>query len=184
MPGADPPPSSLLDPLANLQADPLSMHGRLASLEPVRKRRKMGAIFESITLGRLEFVRMPPGRASFWFGHQRMPDSKFTLQIVCEVREDDAPGVDHVASVVTLRRNQVQDAAACLDLLNARLRAMDTDRVAAEDDLVLTAIYLRARPLLDPHYELEYRLPMMPGLLVTVACAYGKPISLRVDQDC
>lgn len=183
MPGADPPSSSLLDPLANLQADPLSMHGRLASLEPVRRRRKTGAIFESITLGRLEFVRMPPGRASFWFGYQRMPDSKFTLQIVCEVRDDDTPGVDHAASVVTLRRNQVRDAAACLALLNARLRALDIARVAAEDDLVLTSIYLPAQPLLNPRYDLGYRLHLEPGLAISVAFACGTPLSLQVNQD-
>ena len=101
MPGADPRSGSTLDPLA--------IECKFASLEPVRKRRASGAIFESAMLGRLEFVRMPAGRSSFWFGHQHMPDSRLTLQIVCEVADDDVPGVDHVASVVTLRRNQVRD---------------------------------------------------------------------------
>jgi hypothetical protein len=173
MPGADP-AGSLLDPLA--------LGSRLASLEPVRKRRNSGAIFESVVLGRLEFVRMPPDRSSFWFGYQHMPDSKFSLQIVCEVHDDNTPGVDHVASVVTLRRNQVRDAAACLPLLNARLREMGVDRTMVEDDLVLTAIYLRAQPLLDPWHELEYHLALQTGLVVTVGFAYGTPLTLRVDQ--
>jgi len=175
MPGADPPGSSILDPLG--------VAGRFASLEPVRKRRNSGAIFESVVLGRMEFVRMPPGRSSFWFGRQQMPDSPFTLQIVCEVLDDHLPGVDHVASVVTLRRNQVRDATACLPLLNAKLRELGMERVIAEDDLVLTAIYLRAQPLLDPCHELEYHATLSPGLVVTAAFAYGTPLSVRIDQE-
>jgi hypothetical protein len=175
MPGADPRAGSVFDPLA--------IECKFASLEPVRKRRASGAIFESVVLGRLEFVRMAPGRSSFWFGHQRMPDSRYTLQVVCEVIDDNTPGVDHVASVVTLRRNQVRDAAACLPLLNARLRELGMARTVREDDLVLTAIYLRAQPLLDPCHELEYHVAITPGLLVTVAFVYGVPLSVRVDQE-
>jgi hypothetical protein len=175
MPGADPPPGSMRDPLA--------IECRFASLEPVRTRRASGAVFESVVLGRLEFVRMPPDRSSFWFGHQHMPDSRYSLQIVCEVEDDDTPGVDHVASVVSRRRNQVRDAAACLPLLNARLRDIGMETLVREDDLVLTAIYLRSQPLLDPCHELEYRVALTPNLLVTVAFVYGVPLSVRVDRE-
>jgi hypothetical protein len=176
MPGADLPTSAHAN-------DPLAIDCQFASLEPVRKRRPSGAIFESVVLGRLEFVRMPPGRSSFWFGHQRMPDSRVSLQVVCEVMDDDTPGVDHVASVVTLRRNQVRDAAACLPLLNVRLREMALPATVAEEDLALTAIYLRAKPLLDPCHELEYHVARHPGMLVTVAFVHGEPMSLRVDRE-
>jgi len=175
MRGVDPPGGSILDPAG--------IAGRFASLEPVHERRNTGAIFESPVLGRLEFVRMPPGRSSFWFGQRHMPDSQFTLQIVCEVTDDHVPGVDHVASVITLRRNQVRDATACLPLLNARLRDMGMECAMAEDDLVLTAIYLRAQPLLDPCHELEYHVPLSPGIVVTASFAYGAPLSVRVDQQ-
>jgi hypothetical protein len=174
MPGADPRSASAFDPLA--------IECKLAGLEPARRRRASGAIFESVVLGRLEFVRMPQGRSSFWFGHQHMPDSPHSLQVVCEVEDDNTPGVDHVASVITLRRNQVRDAAACLPLLNARLRGIGIDNVVREDDLVLTAIYLRSQPLLDPCHELEYHVALDAGLLVTVAFVYGVPLSLRVDR--
>jgi hypothetical protein len=174
MPGADLPASAHA-------SDPLAIDCKFASLEPVRKRRPSGAIFESVVLGRLEFVRMPPGRSSFWFGHQRMPDSRFGLKIVCEVTDDDTPGVDHVATAVRLRRNQVRDAAACLSLLNKRLRELGHPGDVVEDDLVISAIYLRARPLLDPCHELEYHVARHSGMLVTVAFLHGVPSSLRVD---
>lgn len=175
MSGAESPAGNILDPLA--------ITDRLASLEPVRERRASGSVFESPILGRLEFVRMPHGRSSFWFGHQQMPDSPFTLQIVCEVHEDNTPGVNHVASVTTLRRNQVRDAAACLPMLNARLFEMGYERKVIEEDLVLTAIYLRPQPLLDPCHELEYHVDLKPGVVVTVAFVYGTPLSLRVDRE-
>ncbi len=175
MPGAETPDGQTLDPLTIVD--------RLASLEPVRRHRASGTVFESPVLGRLEFVRMPHGRSSFWFGHQQMPDSPFTLQIVCEVRDDNTPGVDHMASVTTLRRNQVRDAAACLPMLNTRLFEMGYERKVLEEDLVLTAIYLRAQPLLDPCHELEYHVDLKPVVTVTVAFVYGTPLSLRVDRE-
>ena len=171
------------EPIVGNTLDPLDVRGTFGGLEPVPARRASGAIFDSITLGRMEFVRMPPGRASFWFGQQSMPDSRHSLQIVCEVVGDNAPGVDHVASVISLRRNQVRDAAACLPLLNARLREMNIELRLAEDDLVLTAIYLRAQPLLDPCHELEYQVTRTPGLLVTVAFVYGVPLTIRVERE-
>ena len=175
MPGADLPSGSTLDPLA--------IECKLASLEPVRKRHASGSKFESAALGRLEFVRMPAGRSSFWFGQQHMPDSRFALRVVCEVVEDNTPGVDHVASVISLRRNQVRDAAACLPLLNGRLHDMGIEDKICEDDLVLTAIYLRAQPLLDPCHELEYHVALRPGLRATIAFVYGVPLSVRVDRE-
>ncbi len=164
-------------------ADPFLFDYKFGSLEPVRKRRPSGSTCDSPVLGRLEFVRMPPGRSSFWFGHQRMPDSRFSLQIVCEVVDDDVPGADHVACVVGLRRNQVRDAAACVALVNARLRELNLPCMVREDDLVLTAIYLRPRPLLDPCHELEYHASVAPELLVTVAFVSGKPEAVRIDHE-
>ena len=164
-------------------ADPFFFDYKFGSLEPVRKRRQSGAVHDSPVLGRLEFVRMPPGRSSFWFGHQRMPDSRFTLQIVCEVVDDDVPGPDHVACVVGLRRNQVRDAAACVSLVNERLRELNLPCMVREDDLVLTAIYLRPRPLLDPCHELEYHASVAPELLVTVAFVGGAPQAVRIDHE-
>jgi hypothetical protein len=176
MPGAELPAPARV-------ADPLAIDCHFASVEPVRRRRPSGAIFESVVLGRLEFVRMPPGRCSFWFGHQQMPDSSHALQIVCEVDLDDTPGVDHVATVVSLRRNQVRDALACLPLLNERLAGMGMPATLREDDLVLTAIYLSPKPLLTPCHELEYHMTRYPGLLVTAAFLHGEPLTLRVDRE-
>lgn len=162
---------------------PFGFDYRFGSLDPARKRRVSGSVYESPVLGRLEFVRMPPGRSSFWFGHQSMPDRGLPLQIVCEVADDDVPGVDHVASVITLRRNQVRDAVACLPLLKERMAQLGLSAAVREDDLILTAIYLRAKPLMDPCHELEYHVALEPSLLVTVAFVYGVPLSLRVDLD-
>lgn len=164
-------------------AGPLTIRARLGGLEPTRKRRVSGSIYESQTLGRLEFVRMPPDRSSFWFGQQFMPDSNYALQIVCEVDDDDLPGADHIACVVGLRRHQVKDAAACVPLINARLLEVGNPLTLHEEDLVLTAIYLRPRPLVDPCYQLEYHTAKAPELLFTVAFLRGVPRTVRVDCE-
>lgn len=163
--------------------DPAVEPARFGTLEPVRPRRAGGAIHDSPGLGRLEFVRMPPGQASFWFGQRHMPDSPFGLQIVCEVDDDELPTPAHVANVVALRRNQVNDALACVPLINARLRAMNLPCRVHEEDLALTAIYLRPHPLLDPCHELEYHVSAAPELVVTVAFVRGTPRTVHVERD-
>jgi hypothetical protein len=162
--------------------DPVSVEVRLASLEPIQRRRPSGSIFESKMLGRMEFVSMPHGRSSFWLGRQQMPDSTLDLQIICEVENDDLPGVDHTAAVITIRRHQVKDAAACIPLINAHLREMGLPPTLVTDDLFLTAIHLRARPMLDPRYAIEYRAARGEReMRITVAFARGAPESVYVE---
>jgi len=146
-----------------------------------RRRRRAGAVYESRALGRLEYVPMPWGRNSFWYGHQRMPDSRVGLQIVCEVEYDELPSAAHAATVVSLRRNQVTDALACLPLINQRLRVLGLSRRLVEEDLALAAIYLRPRPMIEPCYELEYHAEGAPQMVVAVSFEHGKPRQARIE---
>jgi hypothetical protein len=156
---------------------------RLASLEPTHRRRASGAIIHSQVLGRLEFVRLPPGRNSFWLGRLKMPDSPLELQLICEVEHEDVPGVDHAAAVITIRRHQVKDAAACLPLVNTRLREMGLRATLDTDDLFLTAIHLPPRPMFDPLCALEYQAELrgMP-LIVTVGFERGTPRTVHIAR--
>jgi len=161
--------------------DPLAAEPRVASIEPVRPLRPSGAVYVSPGLGRLFFSRGLHGRPSMWHGEQRMPDSRFALQILCEVEGDRLPGPDHVACVISLRRYQVKDAMACVPLINEELRRhRDLRRVDAED-LVLTLIHLPAHPLSDPLYDLVYRVVTAPELQFTVAFERGNPRAVRLD---
>jgi len=158
-----------------------STSGRRPGPALARRRRSAGAIYESRALGRLEYVPMPWGRASFWYGHQRMPDSRVGLQIVCEVELDELPTAAHAATVVALRRNQVSDALACLPLINQRLRALGQSRQLVEEDLALAAIYLRPRPMIEPCYELEYHVSGARQMVVAVSFEHGKPRQARIE---
>ena len=126
---------------------------------------------------------MPPGRPSYWFGQIHMPDSRFALKIVCEVEADRAPGPDHIACAVAIRRLQVQDAMVCEPLINARLQELRPARRVSADDLVLTAIHLPPRPLIDARFELGFRARSAPDLSLTVVFARGAPASVRIDSD-
>jgi hypothetical protein len=163
--------------------DDLLLDARLAGLEPVRPQRPSGEIFESPMLGRLEFARMPRGRPSFWRGEIRMPDSRFGLQIVCEVEGDDLPGSDQAACVTAFRRLQVQDAMLCAPLINDRLRELQIGRCISADDLVLTSIHLPPRPLSAARFELGFRSSSIPNLSLTVVFTRGVPRSVRIDSD-
>jgi hypothetical protein len=167
--------------------DDLFLEPPLPGLEPVRKARPCGEIFESPMLGRLEFARMPSGRPSFWRGELRMPDSRYALQIVCEVDGDDLPGSDQTACVTAFRRLQVQDAMLCAPLINERLRELKISRNFSRnigaDDLVLTLIHLPPRPLAAARFELGFRAPSIPHLSFTVVFVRGTPRSVRVDSD-
>ncbi len=163
--------------------DELFIEPRVAGLEPVRALRPSGEIYESPMLGRLEFARMPHGRPSFWHGELWMPDSRFGLQIVCEVVGDDLPGSDHAACVTAFRRLQVQDAMLCAPLLNERLRELQLSDGISGDDLVMTLIHLPPRPLLDARFELGFRAPEIPNLSFTVVFIRGTPRSVRIDSD-
>ena len=174
--GADPSAPEIGD-------DPLVVERKLAGIEPVRPRRSTGAIYQSPMLGRLHFVRMAHGQVSFWSGEQRMPDSRFALQIVCEVDSDRLPGPDHVACVVALRRHQVQDAMQCVPLINARLQEQQVFSTVSADDLVLTAIHLPPHPFTDARYELSYRSTSEPKMQFTVTVVRGVPHSVRIDSD-
>ena len=163
--------------------DDLMFESRLAGLEPVRAPRPSGELYASPMLGRLEFARMPQGRPSFWRGQMRMPDSRFALQIVCEVEGDDLPGSDQVACVTAFRRLQVQDAMLCAPLINERLRELQMPREISADDLVLTLIHLPPRPLSAARFELGFRAPSIPGLTFTVVFVRGTPRVVRADTD-
>ncbi len=163
--------------------DDLLLEPRLAGLEPVRALRPSGEIYESPMLGRLEFARMPQGRPSFWRGEMRMPDSRFGLQIVCEVEGDDLPGSDQAACVTAFRRLQVQDAILCAPLINERLRELQMPRGVSADDLVLTLIHLPPRPLSAARFELGFRAPVIPHLSFNVVFTRGTPRSVRIDSD-
>jgi hypothetical protein len=168
-------------PAGNL--DELLVEPRIAGFDPVRERRPSGEIYESPMLGRLEFARMPQGRPSFWRGEMRMPDSRYALQIVCEVEGDDLPGSDQTACVTAFRRLQVQDAMLCAPLINERLRELQMPRGVTADDLVLTLIHLPARPLSASRFELGFRALSLPHLSFNVVFARGTPRSVRIDSD-
>ena len=163
--------------------DDLMLEPRLAGLEPVRAPRPSGELYASPMLGRLEFARMPQGRPSFWRGQMRMPDSRFALQIVCEVEGDDLPGSDQAACVTAFRRLQVQDAMLCAPLINERLRELQMPREISPDDLVLTLIHLPPRPLSAARFELGFRALTIPHLSFSVVFHRGMPRSVRVDSD-
>ena len=164
-------------------ADELLVEPRLAGLEPVRTLRPSGEIYELPMLGRLEFARMPQGRPSFWRGQMRMPDSRYGLQVVCEVEGDDLPGSDQAACVTAFRRLQVQDAMLCAPLINERLRELQIGRSICADDLVLTLIHLPPRPLSATRFELGFRAPPIPRLSFNVVFMRGTPRSVRIDSD-
>ncbi len=165
------------------EIDAAFLEHQLAGMEPAPARRSAGEVFESPMLGRLQFVPMPLGRPSFWRGEQKMPDSRFTLQIVCEVEGDDVPGADQAACVTAFRRLQVQDAMQCAPLINARLGELPIGRTIAADDLVLTMMHLPPHPLTDARYELGFRASSLPSLLFTVVFQRGVPRSVRIDSD-
>jgi hypothetical protein len=163
--------------------DEMLLEPRIAGLEPARERRPSGETFESPMLGRLEFARMPQGRPSFWRGAMRMPDSRYSLQIVCEVEGDDLPGSDQAACVTAFRRLQVQDAMLCAPLISERMRELQMPRGVSADDLVLTLIHLPARPLSAARFELGFRAPSIPHLSFNVVFMRGTPRSVRIDSD-
>jgi hypothetical protein len=163
--------------------DDLFLGPPLPGVEPVRAQRPSGEVYESPLMGRLEFSRMPYGRPSFWRGEMWMPDSRYPLQIVCEVEGDDVPGSDQVACVTAFRRLQVQDAMVSAPLINERLRALKIPRSLATDDLVLTLIHLPPRPLAAARFELGFRAPALPKLSFTVVFVRGTARSVRVDSD-
>src|SRR6266478_3877206 len=162
--------------------DDLLLETRVAGGEPVRPLRPSGEIYESPMLGRLEFARMPHGRPSFWRGEMRMPDSRFALQIVCEVEGDDLPGSDQAACVTAFRRLQVQDAMLCAPLINKRLRELQLAFTVGVDDLVLTLIHLPPHPLTDARFELGFRARTVAHLAFTVVFVRGTPRSVRIDD--
>jgi hypothetical protein len=163
-------------------SDPLTLGAKFGGIEPVRRRRGDGAVFESKTLGRMEYVWMPSGRPSFWHGVQRMPDSPTGLKIICEVEGDDLPGADHAACVVAIRRRQLQDAAASLPLIQARLRALRLPADITVDDLHLTGIHLSATPMITSRQVLEYGAATAPGLQFLVVFQHGRPSAVHVDS--
>jgi hypothetical protein len=164
-------------------ADELFLEFRIAGLEPVRPQRASGEVYESTLLGRMEFSRMPYGRPSFWRAEQWMPDSRYALQIVCEVEGDRLPGADQEACVAAFRRLQVQDAMLCAPLINARLRDLRPARSVSADDLVLNLIHLPPHPLTDARFELGFRASSAPDLQFTIVFARGQPRSVRIDSD-
>ncbi len=170
-------------PARGLDPDPLRLDLREARVAPVRPRRACGDLFESPLLGQLRFARMPQGRPSCWRGEQSMPDSRFTLKIVCEVESDRLPGADHVACVVAIRRLQVQDAILCAPLINERLGQLRPRRSVSAEDLVLTSIHLPPHPLIDARFELGFRARSAQHLTLTVVFVRGAPHSVRIDSD-
>jgi hypothetical protein len=167
----------------NPASDPVTIGSKLAGIEPVRRLRGDGALYESDTLGRLQFVKMPSSRPSFWHGILPMPDSPTGLKIVCEVERDDPPGADHAACVVAIRRRQFKDAAASLPLIQARLRDMQRSEEVSIDDLRLAGIQLPPKPMIAVRQVLEYRAAPVPRLLFMVVFLHGKASVVHVDSD-
>jgi hypothetical protein len=164
-------------------SDPVTVGSKLAGIEPVRRKRGDGAVHESRTLGRLEYVRMPAIRPSFWHGVLRMPDCPHGLKIVCEVEDDDAPGADHAACVVAIRRRQMRDAHASLPLVRQCLRNRKLSDEVGADDLRLVGIHLSPRPMITARQVLEYRLATLPRLLFIVVFQRGRPAAAHVDGE-
>ena len=156
---------------------------RSAGHEPVRTPRPNGDVLDSPMLGRMEFSRMPQGRPSFWRGELWMPDSRYALQIVCEVEGDQEPGSDQAACVTAFRRLQVQDAVLCAPLIKERLRELQINATVHADDLVLTLIRLPPHPLTDARFELGFQASTLPNLTFTVMFVRGTPRQVRVDSD-
>lgn len=168
-------------PTGSTRDDPLTIGAKIAALEPVRPRRRDGAVHEARGLGRLEFVRMPKGRPSFW--HGRLSEAGRELKLVCEVEDDERPGADYAASVVAVRRRMAKDIAASLPLVQARLQRMKRPHDIAADDLVLSGIHLAPRPLVAARQVLEYRLRSAPELLFMVVFVHGRPSAAHVDSE-
>ena len=162
--------------------DPLSIECKLPGLEPVRARRQEGTVFESDELGRLVLCHRGDGQRSVWVGEQRMPDSRFTLLIACEVDEDQAPGAGHAGLVVGARRRQLKDAAACVGMINDKLQQAKLPAKLVMDDLVLTGIFMPPRPMIEP-YTLEYQSSLVPGIAFRVFILRGKPKSVRLEIE-
>jgi len=179
----DTPPEDAIDGAIDGAIDDELLLDRIHGLEPTREPRPEGDIHESQMLGRMQFVPMPAPRPSFWRGELCMPDSRYTLQIVCEVAGDELPGSDQAACVTAFRRLQVQDAVLCAPLINQRLRELQIGRTIIPDDLVLTMIHLPVRPLTAARYELGFRAPVLPQLAFTVVFVHGAPRSVRIDSD-
>jgi hypothetical protein len=175
-PETSPPPARRLDELY------LGLP-RFAGQAPLRAPRATGDVLESPMLGRMEFSRMPQGRPSFWRAELWMPDSRYALQIVCEVDGDEEPGSDQAACVTAFRRLQVQDAILCAPLINERLRELKIAGCVSPDDLVLTLIHLPPHPLTDARFELGFQASSLPELTFTVVFVRGTPRSVRVDSD-
>jgi len=163
--------------------DELFLDPPIPGAEPVRALRPSGEIYESPMLGRLEFARMPYGRPSFWRGELRMPDSRYPLQIMCEVESDELPGSDQAACVTAFRRLQVQDAMLCAPLIGERLRELQLAPGLNADDLVLTMIHLPPHPLAAARFELGFRSASFPSLSFTVMFVRGTPRTVRVDSE-
>jgi hypothetical protein len=110
-----------------------------------------------------------------------MPDSKFALQIICEVHEDRLPSPGHAACVTAFRRLQINDAVLCTPLINDFLQRLQPPRKISSDDLVMTQIHLPPSPLRDPHYEIAYRTGTLHDLIMTVVFKRGVPMSVKID---
>jgi hypothetical protein len=162
-------------------SDPVTVGSKLAGIEPVRRRRGDGAVHESRTLGRLQYVRMPAIRPSFWHGVLRMPDCADGLKIVCEVEDDDPPGADHAACVVAIRRRQLRDAHASLPVIRQCLRDQRLSDELSADDLRLVGIHLSPKPMITSRQVLEYRAAPLPRLLFIVVFQRGRPTAAHID---
>jgi hypothetical protein len=156
---------------------------RFASLEPVPRRRETGDIFESRILGRMVFTSMLDGTHSFWRSVPAPPGTSYPLEIVCDVVNDRVPGAGHEARLVGTRLCQVPETLAALSLINGRLNDLQVSRPVGILDLVVTAIHLPARPLIDPCCERTYRGVALTGIAVTVVFALGVPVSARAQRD-
>jgi hypothetical protein len=163
--------------------DPLTIGSKFAGLEPVRRRRGDGAVHESKTLGRLQFVWMPAGRPSFWHGALPGADGGTELKLVCEVEGDEPPGADHAACVVAIRRRQRKDAEACIGLVRARLRTMQSPLEPEASDLQLVGIHLPPKPMIAARQVLEFRIAAAPALLFLAVFVHGRPSAVHVDSD-
>jgi hypothetical protein len=156
---------------------------RFASLEPMPRKRATGDVRELPILGRMVFTRMPDDVQSFWQGNQAVSDSPYTLEIVCDVVGDRAPGAGHEARLVAMRLCQLPETLAALGLINGCRSELHMPRPVGIRELVVTGIHLPARPLLDPWCQRTYRSIALDGNSIAVVFALGVPVSVRIRRN-
>jgi len=156
---------------------------RVASVEPGIAIRKTGDKLICAGIGEVVFNRMPTGRPSYWTAEVDMPECLKPVLLTLEVENEAVPGLDQVACVITTRRMHVHDAHMSAQTLNISLARLRPARSVCAEDLVLTEIRMRFKPLTLGRWELVYGSEALPGIRMGVKFLRGVPESTWLDSD-